>query len=158
MLESTGRLQKCRIYEMTDNKTARATIAYLIVRDQAHENAYAKALESLGILTTEVAPEGFPMDIAVERPEEFAPGLDPDLLKLRPTIRQELAADARRLRGLFLSGDAGDQRDHARTRLGSASHLPQQPPTEDKCGHPSSGLVWPKPVRPRIAPDPARAR
>jgi Mn-containing catalase len=49
MLESTGRLQKCRIYEMTDNKTARSTIAYLIVRDQAHENAYAKALESLGI-------------------------------------------------------------------------------------------------------------
>ena len=142
MLESTGRLQKCRIYEMTDNKTARATIAYLIVRDQAHENAYAKALESLGInwgatlpipktdaerfpevkklldeglhlkqytfsadnlseagkiyrgtapasvgggvLTTEQMPEnmGFPMDIAVERPEEFAPGLDPELLKL----------------------------------------------------------------------------
>ena len=25
---------------------------------------------------------GFPMDIAVERPEEFAPGLDPELLKL----------------------------------------------------------------------------
>ena len=49
MLESTGRLQKCRIYEMTANKTARSTIAYLIVRDQAHENAYAKALESLGV-------------------------------------------------------------------------------------------------------------
>jgi len=49
MLESTGRLQKCRIYEMTENKTARSTIAYLIVRDQAHENGYAKALESLGI-------------------------------------------------------------------------------------------------------------
>jgi Mn-containing catalase len=49
MLESTGRLQKCRIYEMTDNATARSTIAYLIVRDQAHENAYAKALESLGV-------------------------------------------------------------------------------------------------------------
>ena len=49
MLESTGRLQKCRIYQMTDNKTARSTIAYLIVRDQAHENAYAKALESLGV-------------------------------------------------------------------------------------------------------------
>ena len=48
MLESTGRLQKCRIYEMTDNKTARSTIAYLIVRDQAHENAYAKALEIAG--------------------------------------------------------------------------------------------------------------
>ena len=49
MLESTGRLQKCRIYEMTDNATARSTIAYLIVRDQAHENAFAKALESLGV-------------------------------------------------------------------------------------------------------------
>ncbi|WP_405372871.1 MULTISPECIES: manganese catalase family protein [unclassified Microbacterium] len=49
MLESTGRLQKCRLYEMTDNKTARATISYLIVRDQAHENAYAKALETLGV-------------------------------------------------------------------------------------------------------------
>ena len=49
MLESTGRLQKCRIYEMTENKTARSTIAYLIVRDQAHENAFAKALESLGV-------------------------------------------------------------------------------------------------------------
>ena len=49
MLESTGRLQKCRLYEMTANKTARTTIAYLIVRDQAHENAYAKALETLGV-------------------------------------------------------------------------------------------------------------
>ena len=35
-----------------------------------------------GTLTTEVAPQGFPMDIAVERPEEFGPGLDPELLKL----------------------------------------------------------------------------
>jgi len=35
MLESTGRLQKCRIYEMTANKSARSTVAYLIVRDQA---------------------------------------------------------------------------------------------------------------------------
>lgn len=49
MLESTGRLQKCRLYEMTDNTMARGTIAYLIVRDQAHENAYAKALETLGV-------------------------------------------------------------------------------------------------------------
>jgi Mn-containing catalase len=140
MLESTGRLQKCRLYEMTDNKTARSTIAYLIVRDQAHENAYAKALEALGVewnrllpipktnaeqfpevktltdqglqskqytfsldqlseagkiiqgtspskdgttLSTEQAPEGVPFPgIAVERPEEFGPGLDPDLMEL----------------------------------------------------------------------------
>jgi Mn-containing catalase len=148
MLESTGRLQKCRIYEMTDNKTARSTIAYLIVRDQAHENAYAKALESLGVnwgkvlpipktnaeqfpevkrlldmglhsiqytfsadnlseagkvfrgaspsndgteLTTEVMPDGFPITISPERREEFAPGLDPELMALiQATAEQEL--------------------------------------------------------------------
>ncbi len=56
MLESTGRLQKCRIYEMTANKTARSTIAYLIVRDQAHENAYARALETLGVDWATVLP------------------------------------------------------------------------------------------------------
>ncbi|GAA1494123.1 manganese catalase family protein [Curtobacterium herbarum] len=140
MLESTGRLQKCRIYEMTDNPTARATVAYLIVRDQAHENAYAKALETLGVEwktllpipktnaeqfpevkelvdlglqskqysfdldgkseagkifrgaspskdgtdldASEQAPTGAPSFIAEERLEEFAPGLDADLLAL----------------------------------------------------------------------------
>ena len=140
MLESTGRLQKCRIYEMSSNKTLRSTVSYLIVRDQAHENSYAKALETLGVdwkkllpipktnaekfpevkemvdlgwqskqytfdLTgaseagkivrgaspsndgtqldgTEQAPEGAPMTIAEERYEEFAPGLDPELLDL----------------------------------------------------------------------------
>ncbi|NUU17771.1 manganese catalase family protein [Cellulomonas humilata] len=56
MLESTGRLQKCRIYEMTANKTARSTISYLIVRDQAHENAYARALETLGVNWASVLP------------------------------------------------------------------------------------------------------
>ncbi|MBP2267583.1 Mn-containing catalase [Pseudarthrobacter sp. PvP004] len=148
MLESTGRLQKCRIYEMTENKTARSTIAYLIVRDQAHENAYAKALESLGVnwgkvlpipktnaeqfpevkklldkglqsiqytfsadnlseagklyrgaspsndgteLSTDVMPEGFPITISPERKEEFAPGLDPELLALiQATAEQEM--------------------------------------------------------------------
>jgi ferritin-like metal-binding protein YciE len=49
MLESTGRLQKCRIYEMTDNKTARATVSFLIARDAAHEAAFARALETLGV-------------------------------------------------------------------------------------------------------------
>jgi len=56
MLEATGRLQKCRIYEMTDNKTARSTISYLIVRDQAHENGFAKALETLGVQWNTVLP------------------------------------------------------------------------------------------------------
>jgi len=56
MLEATGRLQKCRIYEMTDNKAARSTISFLIVRDHAHELVYAKALESLGVNWGKVLP------------------------------------------------------------------------------------------------------
>src|SRR3989337_2825375 len=67
MLESTGRLPKCRIYEMTDNKAARSTIAYLIVRDQAHENAFAKALESLGVNWGKVLP--IPKTSAEQFPE-----------------------------------------------------------------------------------------
>ena len=151
MLESTGRLQKCRIYSMTANKTARSTLAYLIVRDQAHEYAYAKALEALGVdwnkllpipktnaeqfpevktlldqgilnkhytfsldqlseagrilqgnspgddagaqMQTEQAPQGVPFPgIAVERPEEFGPGLDPALMELvQATAEMEMA-------------------------------------------------------------------
>jgi len=49
MLESTGVLQKTRIYEMSTNKTFRETLAFLIVRDNAHQNAFAKALETLGV-------------------------------------------------------------------------------------------------------------
>ena len=138
MLEATGRLQKCRIYEMTNNKTARSTVAYLIVRDHAHENVYARALESLGVnwnktlpipnfdatkfpevkklmdqglhnqqhhwrldgsemakifhgpsptgsgaLTTmSQPPAGAPIEMSPERPEEFSPGLTPELKEL----------------------------------------------------------------------------
>ena len=49
MLECTGRLQKCRLYAMSDNQSFRATVSYLIVRDLAHEKVFAKALESLGV-------------------------------------------------------------------------------------------------------------
>ena len=49
MLESTGRLQKCRLYEMSDNRAFRSTVSYLIVRDLVHEKAFAKALETLGV-------------------------------------------------------------------------------------------------------------
>jgi len=150
MLESTGRLQKCRIYEMTDNKTARSTIAYLIVRDQAHENAFAKALETLGVnwgkllpipktnaerypevkrlldlgahnqqfhwrldgselgkifqgpspsgdgdlTATDTPPDGAPIPDAPERPEEFSPGLTPELLELvQHTAEMQLKGD-----------------------------------------------------------------
>ncbi|WP_078392826.1 manganese catalase family protein [Shouchella patagoniensis] len=48
-LESTGVLEKTRIYEMSSNQTLRETLGFLIVRDNAHQNAFAKALETLGV-------------------------------------------------------------------------------------------------------------
>ena len=139
VLEATGRLQKCRIYQMSDNKTLRATVSFLIVRDEAHQAAFAKALETLGVDWGKVLPipkfdsskfpevkklldagihreqyhfrldssqmekifsgpaplndgselvtlkeprETYPIPMAPERPEEFAPGLDPELQEL----------------------------------------------------------------------------
>jgi len=139
VLEATGRLQKCRIYQMSSNKTLRATVAFLIVRDEAHQAAFAKALETLGVNWGKILPvpkfdsskfpevkllldagihreqyhfrldssqmekifsgsaplndgtdlitmkepkESYPIPMAPDRPEEFAPGLDPELQEL----------------------------------------------------------------------------
>lgn len=145
VLESTGRLQKCRIYQMSSNKTLRATVAFLIARDEAHEMAFAKALETLGIDWAKALPipkfdssqypevkklidaginreqyhfrlDGSEMDkifrgsapandgtelitlkepknsysipTAPERPEEFSPGLDPELQALADALTE----------------------------------------------------------------------
>ncbi|HYF31072.1 MAG TPA: manganese catalase family protein [Chitinophagaceae bacterium] len=145
VLEATGRLQKCRIYQMSDNKTLRATVSFLIVRDEAHQAAFAKALETLGVDWKKVLPvpkfdsskypevkrlldagihreqyhfrldssmmekifsgpapfndgtelvtlkeprQSFPIPMAPERPEEFAPGLDPELQELADALAE----------------------------------------------------------------------
>ena len=145
VLESTGRLQKCRIYQMSENKTLRATVAFLIARDEAHEMAFAKALETLGVEWNKILPipkfdsskypevkklidagvnreqyhfrmdgslmekiftgsapanDGtelvtlsepkvkYPVPSAPERPEEFAPGLDPELAELADALAE----------------------------------------------------------------------
>lgn len=41
---------------MSENKTLRATVAFLIARDEAHEMAFAKALESLGVEWNKILP------------------------------------------------------------------------------------------------------
>jgi len=143
VLESTGRLQKCRIYQMSENKTLRATVAFLIVRDEAHQAAFAKALETLGVDWGKILPvpkfdsskfpevkrlldagihreqyhfrldssmmekiysgpspfndgtelvtlkeprESYPIPMAPERPEEFAPGLDAELQEMADAL------------------------------------------------------------------------
>ncbi|MBC8046310.1 MAG: manganese catalase family protein [Fimbriimonadaceae bacterium] len=159
VLESTGRLQKCRIYQMSDNKTLRATVAFLIARDEAHEMAFAKALETLGVEWNKVLPipkfdsskypevkklidaginreqyhfrldgsqmakifngaapandgtqlitlaepkEKFAYKGAPERPEEFAPGLDPELQELADAladVKEKIKKDMSRSNG-----------------------------------------------------------
>ena len=41
---------------MSSNKAFRETLAFLIVRDNAHQNAYAKALEKLGVNWAKIFP------------------------------------------------------------------------------------------------------
>ena len=103
MLEATGRLQKCRIYQMTDNKAARSTVAYLIVRDQAHENAYAKALESLGVNWGSVLP--IPKTNAEQFPE-VKKLLDLGLQSIQYTFSVDDKSEAAKLfRGASPSND-----------------------------------------------------
>jgi Mn-containing catalase len=56
MLEATERLQKCRLYQMSNNKAFRATVSYLIARDLTPEKVFAKALETLGVQWNRALP------------------------------------------------------------------------------------------------------
>ena len=42
VLESTGRLQKCRIYQMSSNKTLRDTVAFLIAPAMKHTKWFSQ--------------------------------------------------------------------------------------------------------------------
>ena len=43
-------------YGMSNNKTLSATVAFLIVRDEAHQMAFAKALETFGVNWGKIKP------------------------------------------------------------------------------------------------------
>lgn len=86
LLESTGRLQKCRIYEMSPNKTMRETLAFLIVRDTAHQNLFAKALETLGVTWGKVLP--IP-DIDIARYPECRKYMDRDWHNVQFNFRMD---------------------------------------------------------------------
>ena len=125
MLESTGRLQKCRIYEMTDNKTARSTIAYLIVRDQAHENAFAKALESLGVDWGKTLP--IPKTNAEQFPE-VKKLLDQGLQSIQYTFSADNLSEAGKLyRGASPSNDGTELSHRVDARRRPDDHRPGTP-------------------------------
>lgn len=56
-LECGARTHKMRVYQMTENETARELIGYLLVRGSVHAVAYARALEEVtGVNMTKMLP------------------------------------------------------------------------------------------------------
>src|SRR4051795_7665851 len=63
--ESQGRLQVCRLYNMTEDKGVRDMLSFLIARDTMHQNQWMAAIRELeedGLETTPV-PSNFPQDL-----------------------------------------------------------------------------------------------
>jgi Mn-containing catalase len=63
-LESTGRLNMCRIYQLTSDRGVRDMLRFLIARDTMHQNQFLAAiaeLEDSGLEETPV-PSAFPQD------------------------------------------------------------------------------------------------
>ncbi|SEM85578.1 manganese catalase family protein [Lihuaxuella thermophila] len=104
VLESTGRLQKCRIYEMSSNKTLRETLAFLIVRDTAHQIAFAKALETLGVNWGKVLP--IP-DIDISKYPECQKYIDRGWDKVQFNFRMDTTQIAQIFQGMAPSRTGG---------------------------------------------------
>jgi Mn-containing catalase len=63
--ESQGRLQVCRLYNMTNDTGVRDMLAFLIARDTMHQNQWIAAIQELeedGLETTPV-PSNFPQNL-----------------------------------------------------------------------------------------------
>src|SRR5690348_4409372 len=63
--ESQGRLQVCRLYEMTEDPGVRDMLAFMIARDTMHQNQWLAAiadLEAAGLEGTPV-PMNFPQEL-----------------------------------------------------------------------------------------------
>ncbi|MFW6059774.1 MAG: manganese catalase family protein [Phycisphaeraceae bacterium] len=62
--ESQGRLQVCRLYEMTDDAGVRDMLSFLIARDTMHQNQWLAAIEQLRAdgLEDTPAPSSFPQE------------------------------------------------------------------------------------------------
>ncbi|MEK0083576.1 manganese catalase family protein [Benzoatithermus flavus] len=93
-LENGARTQKLRVYEMTDNPSARQMLGYLFVRGGVHAHAYALALEQLtGVEMKKMLP--IPNIENVQLPESRPfeeKGLHRKLYRFSPDDYKEVAA------------------------------------------------------------------
>ncbi|WP_050181026.1 manganese catalase family protein [Domibacillus robiginosus] len=58
--ESQGRLQVCRLYEMTSDRGVRDMLSWLIARDTMHQNQWIAAIKELEAKENVVVPSTFP--------------------------------------------------------------------------------------------------
>jgi Mn-containing catalase len=61
--ESQGRLQACRLYEMTDDRGVKDMLSFLIARDAMHQNQWAAAISELEEREGLVVPGTFPREL-----------------------------------------------------------------------------------------------
>lgn len=61
--ESQGRMQVCRLYEMTTDKGVRDMLSFLIARDTMHQNQWMAAIEELEMREKAIVPSTFPQDL-----------------------------------------------------------------------------------------------
>lgn len=93
-LENGARNNKLRVYEMTDNPSARQMLGYLFVRGGVHAHAYALALEQLtGVEMKKMLP--IPKIENVDLPESkpyVQQGMERKLYRFSPNDYKEVAA------------------------------------------------------------------
>ena len=93
-LENGARMNKIRVYEMTDHPTARQMLGYLFVRGGVHALAYAKALEELtGVDMKKMLPIPAVPDSAFKEAQPFTDqGLHGKLYRFSPDDFKDISA------------------------------------------------------------------
>ena len=70
--ESQGRLQVCRLYEMTNDRGVKDMLSWLIARDTMHQNQWIAAIKELEAKENVVVPSTFPREENIVKPLEIS--------------------------------------------------------------------------------------
>ena len=99
--ESMGRLQVCRLFNMTEDKGVRDMLSFMIARDTMHQNQWLAAIEDLekdGLEETP-GPSNFPQEREMSEVLGCAPGtVKSRLSRALGQLRDELRRNGQDLR------------------------------------------------------------
>jgi Mn-containing catalase len=138
--EMQGRLQACRLYEMTTDSGVRDMLSFLIARDRMHQNQWLAAIEELGGVTKVLpVPADFPVEQEVsEHGYRFWDlSKDPD----------GLSSTGRWAQGRSIDGKGEFSHIADPQPLGEEPHLAAPPPTIHSA-IPGGSTSAEKPVKP----------